>query len=131
MTRTDIPRPGAILPSEYGGVGFSYSPRTGDVLADAQDALAERARIRAHMQRTGGRYSGHEHGGSCHVCGASAIYLVVFYHRATNTYIQTGMDCADNMTMSYDAAAYNLFCRNMQEVPQASASKAEAMNLLR
>jgi hypothetical protein len=128
--RTDIHRPSAIQPTEYDWVGFSYSPRTGDVLADAQDALSERARIRQHMQCTGGRYSGHEHGGSCHVCGASAIYLVVFHHRPTNTYIQTGMDCADNMTMSYDEAAYNLFRRTMQEARERRAGKQKAIDFL-
>lgn len=96
MTRTDIHRPSAIVPSEYEFVEFAYQGPFDF------DAPRRAAHINKHMECTGGRYSNHEHGGSCHICGAHAQYMAVFYHKASNTYIRTGMDCADKMEFAYD-----------------------------
>lgn len=96
LTRTDIHRPSAIDPIAYEFVGVEVARDDGDIGA-ALMAGDERRRIRAHMAATGGDYSRHAHGGNCHVCGAHAIYTVLWYHADTNTYIRTGEDCADKL----------------------------------
>jgi hypothetical protein len=75
MPRTDIHRPSAILPSQYDYVGFAYAPRESDTFASRADGSVSYRAIEAHMANTGGHYSTHDHGGTCYVCGASAIYL--------------------------------------------------------
>lgn len=97
MTRTDIHRPSAINPDDYDFVAVKYigsGPRGEELYA------AESRRIIAqHINRTGGKYSTHEHGGTCHVCGANALYLAVYHHADTNTYICVGEDCADKIDL--------------------------------
>jgi hypothetical protein len=99
MTRTDLHRPSVINPEDYDFVAVKYD---GPNYERITMAAGGRAAIRAHMDQTGGKYSGHRHGGSCHVCGAGALYLAVFHHRPTNTYICTGEDCADKMALGRD-----------------------------
>lgn len=93
--RTDVHRPSVIRPEEYEYVAFENlrEAQQGD-LGACQYVIEERNRIREHFKRTGGTYSDHEHGGNCHICGAWAIWTVLFWHRPTNTYIRTGTDCA-------------------------------------
>ena len=92
MTRADIHRPSVINPEDYEFVGCDYyGPHGADIFA------TDRIAIREHMARTGGKFSGHEHGGSCHICGAHALHVAKFYHPKTNSYIVTGHDCADKM----------------------------------
>ena len=125
--RTDIHRPSAINPAEYDFVCFDYM---GTADLGAVMALAgERATFREHMARTGGRYSGHEHGGSCHVCGAWAIYLCRFYHAKTNTYIITGEDCAQKMGEG-EADRFRAFRKSIHEARDRAAGKAKAQALL-
>lgn len=92
-------------------------------------ALAdERRNIQAHMNRTGGTYSRHRHGGNCHVCGASAIYTVLFYHEPSNSYIRTGNDCAQKLDMAYsegDMEAFRTAIKGALEL-KAGKRKAEA-----
>lgn len=93
MTRTDIHRPSAIQPEEYSFVAYDYLGQLG-----AWEYLAAQRRFKAeHMARTGGRYSDHAHGGSCYICGAHAIYTATFWHRPTNVYIRTGLECAEHL----------------------------------
>lgn len=99
MTRTDLHRPSVINPEDYDFVAVKYDGANYERITMA---AAGRSVIRAHMEKTGGVYSGHSHGGSCHVCGAGALYLAVFHHRPTNTYICTGEDCAEKMAMGRD-----------------------------
>ena len=96
MTRTDIHRPSAINPAEYDFVAVKY---IGQSERGEEITLGSRQIIAQHIQRTGGRYSSHQHGGTCHVCGANALYLAVWYHEKTNTYICTGEECADKMDL--------------------------------
>ena len=125
--RTDIHRPSVIEPDEYEFVCFDYM---GTADLGAVMALAgERAIFREHMARTGGRYSGHEHGGSCHVCGAWAIYLCRFYHAKTNTYIVTGEDCAQKMDEG-EADRFRAFRKSIHEARDRAAGKAKAQALL-
>jgi len=131
MTRTDIHRPSAIIPSEYEWVGFECVPSTGDALADVDAQLSERARIRAHMARTGGTYSRHAHGGNCMVCGnANAIYTVLFHHRPSNVYVRMGQDCAQKCDMGYDEGRWNAFRRNMDDARRNRAGKLKAERTL-
>src|SRR3954467_8647095 len=101
MKRTDTHRPSAIIPSEYTWVAQEVAPIFG--LGDCHFILAERERIRAHMDRTGGTYAGHAHGGNCMVCGnANAIYTILFYHEPTNSYVRMGERCAMKCDMGID-----------------------------
>ncbi|MNE35827.1 hypothetical protein D3C80_1296090 [compost metagenome] len=94
MARIDIHRPSAIIPSDYVFVcAFSYSEAA--LMPGVLDA--ERATLERHMAHTGGEFSKHEHGGSCHVCGAWMKDYAIFFHVPTNTYIKTGFDCAQKM----------------------------------
>lgn len=93
MARTDIHAPSRILVEDYSFVAFNVLPKA--ELCGFEMIKAERARLEKHMNATGGRYSTHEHGGSCHICGASAIYTATFYHEPTNAYIRTGLECAE------------------------------------
>src|SRR5674476_177968 len=68
-TRTDIHRPSVIIPSDYQFVAFDYyGPDNGFMCITEQQAF------RAHVAQTGGKFSDHDHGGTCDVCGASALY---------------------------------------------------------
>lgn len=96
MTRTDIHRPAAIVPADYNFVAVRY---IGEGVFSHADLVANARILDQHMDRTGGYYSRHEHGGSCHVCGAGALYLAVYHHPKTNVYICVGEDCADKMDL--------------------------------
>jgi hypothetical protein len=130
--RTDIHRPSAIKPDEYEYVGFEYIPIgrfSGDILGDCAFLQSERATIRHHMERTGGTYSKHQHGGNCHVCGAGAIYTVLFYHRPTNTYIRTGQDCAMKMEFAI-GGNFDLFHTSVRDALELKAGKRKAEAVL-
>jgi len=105
MTRTDEHRPSVINPEEYEFVAVTYN--SGGLEAVLHDA-AQRQIIREHMIRTGGVYSMHEHGGSCHVCGAHANYLACFYHAPSNSYIEVGETCCGNLGGNHKAAFRNM-----------------------
>lgn len=125
--RKDIHRPSVINPADYEYVAIEVM--TVESFGDCEALLAERAKIAAHMERTGGKYSSHAHKGNCHVCGAHAVYTALFYHAATNTYIRTGMDCAAKM----DACDEALFRRIKDEVTaslQAKTGKLKAKGIL-
>lgn len=125
--RTDIHRPSAINPEEYYFVEC-YCLESHDI-GEALANIEARKRIREHMERTGGRYSNHDHGGTCHVCGAHANYLAVFYHEATNRYICTGFDCAAKMDMG-DKMAFRALKRAIADARQAKAGKMKAQAIL-
>jgi len=98
MARFDVHRPSVIDPADYEFISFNYLPGDGDVLGTAMFLADERRKRLAHMKMTGGRYSGHEHGGACHVCGSvNAVYTACFFHAKSNTYIVTGLDCAEKL----------------------------------
>lgn len=123
--RTDVHRPSVINPDDYEFVACEYL-RVDD-LGTAQFLMEERAKIRAHMARTGGTYSGHEHGGNCHVCGSvNAVYTVLFYHEKTNSYVRTGTECADKLGYG-DAERFRKRCANALE---AAAGKRKARAVL-
>jgi hypothetical protein len=125
--RTDIHRPSAIDVNEYEYVAFEYI-KTED-LGDCGFLKSERAIIKAHMDRTGGTYSRHEHGGNCHICGAHAIYTVLFYHELTNTYIRTGQDCAEKLEFAI-GGDMNAFRTALKDALELQAGKRKALAVL-
>lgn len=126
MTRTDIHRPSAIVPEDYQFVAFGYQKI--ETLFDVYAVQHERAALKAHMDSTGGTYSQHEHAGNCHICGASAIYTAYFYHEKTNTYIRTGLDCAEKLELSTGDA--NRFKTAIRDAREAYAGKRKAQAIL-
>lgn len=94
MARQDIHRPSVIQPQDYEFVASDYYGADGWV---EKSMAYDRRILREHMIKTGGKFSNHDHGGTCHVCGANARYVAHFYHRKNNQYITTGEECADKM----------------------------------
>jgi hypothetical protein len=123
--RTDLHRPSAIVPEDYSFVSCDYYGNGLDAMAFMGDRMA----FRAHMERTGGRYSGHEHGGTCGVCGAAAMYVAKYHHRPTNTYIVTGMDCAEKMDIA-DAVAFRSFKKRIAAGRKTYRGLAKAESIL-
>lgn len=128
LTRTDDHRPSAIIPDDYEYVAFEHVKIEG--LGDCEYALQQRRIIKAHMTRTGGTYSNHEHGGNCHICGnANAMYTVLFYHAKSNTYIRTGQDCAEKMDMAC-GQDWNVFRKAVRSALELRAGKKKAEAVL-
>lgn len=123
MARTDIHRPSQIKTEDYLLVGFRYiGPYT---LSFGDDRVA----IEAHRQQTGGFYSGHDHGGTCHICGAHAHTLGVFWHKDTNKYIMAGEDCAAKMDMGGDIA-FRFFKKRVAAGLETARGKLRAQKIL-
>lgn len=125
MARADIHRPSAIIPADYDYVGMENMKVEG---FDFAAAIAERQAIQRHMTRSGGTYSTHQHGGNCHICGAAAIYTALFHHKPTNSYVRTGMDCAEKL--EWDSGAGEAFRAACQDAMQRRAGKAKAQTIL-
>jgi hypothetical protein len=126
--RTDIHRPSAIIPDDYQEVAIWTMNITG--FGDSEFMLREREIAKAHMAKTGGQLR-HYSNGSCGICGnVMAIYLVLFYHAKSNEYIVVGINCAEKMGISYDAAGMNLFRKRVAEAREAVAGKKKAIALL-
>lgn len=122
MARTDTHRPAALAPADYDFVAFDYLKC--EDLGDALFLQENRKRKAAHMARTGGAYSGHEHGGNCFICGASAMYTATFHHRPTNVYIRTGLECADKL--EHDSGEGELFRKRVRSALEQTAGKKKA-----
>lgn len=126
FARTDIHRPSAIIPADYGFVAFDY---IGPESADLSFIERDRRTFRVHAEQTGGKFSGHEHGGSCHVCGAHALYTAIFYHAKTNSYIRTGEDCAEKVALG-NPALFKAFRERVRVGVEAAAGKRKAQRVL-
>ena len=82
------------------------------------------------MAQTGGRYSGHEHGGNCMVCGSvNAVYTCLFYHAKTNSYVRMGSECTDKVYSGADFGM-NQFKRNILNARENMRGKNKARLLL-
>lgn len=127
MTRTDTHRPSQIIPDDYEYVAVECLKMQG--LGDIYFIREERARIQAHMARTGGTYSNHEHGGNCHCCGAHCIYTTLFYHEKTNSYVRLGSICAGKLDMG-DAKAFRAIQKAVKEAREAQKGKRKAEQVL-
>jgi hypothetical protein len=123
MTRTDIHRPSVINPDDYQFV--SFHSHHDDYVVN----LIEQERFRAHMSKTGGKFSDHNHGGSCHVCGAHAMTVAQFHHVPSNTYVQTGEDCAEKLHEG-DALNFRSFRVKAKQGIDAAAGKRKANSFL-
>jgi len=128
MARTDIHRPSVIVPTDYQFVAIGNMKI--ESLGDCYEMTYQRKVLREHMERTGGRFSMHEHGGNCHVCGAHCCWTIVFYHQKTNTYIRTGSDCADKLDMAYDQGDLDRFKKSVATAEKNRAGKAKAKLML-
>lgn len=123
MARTDIHRPSVIKTEDYLLIGFRY---IGPHFTGFGD---DRVAIETHRQRTGGFYSGHDHGGTCHICGAHAHTLGVFWHEATNRYIMAGEDCAAKMDMGGNIA-FRSFKKRVAAGMETARGKLRAQKVL-
>lgn len=122
--RKDLHRPSVIRPDDYTLIGFRYiGPDTFGISCD------DKARIEEHRQRTGGFYSGHEHGGTCGICGAWAHTLGVFHHVPSNTYIMAGEDCAHKLDLGEDIA-FKSFRKRIAAGLEMARGKAKAQTIL-
>jgi len=124
MARNDIHSPKSIIPGDYDFVAYGYMGSD----ADCGYVQQQRETLKADMDRTGGTFSHHAHGGTCHICGAHAIYTVIFHHRPSNTYIRTGTDCAEKMEMSFEGA--DLFKKQVKSALERKAGKEKAKAIL-
>jgi hypothetical protein len=123
--RTDIHRPAAIMPADYRFVAFECVRIGG--LEDCHIQMENRRTIRADMERTGGNYSTHAHGGNCMVCGnANAIYTALFHHEPSNSYVRMGSECTEKVDMQLDRAAFTRFKDGMAQWRTAQAGKNKA-----
>jgi hypothetical protein len=126
MKRSDIHAPSKINPEDYEFIAalvFNHSIDGCAYLMQQREALDN------HMRATGGKYSTHEHGGNCHICGAYMIHTAVFYHRKTNTYIRTGFDCAAKIDMG-DRNIFKRCKTEWEAVRKAKAGIKKARGLL-
>lgn len=129
MARTDIHRPSVIQPQNYDFIGIQIMIPPADYEWGSIDDSVE---IQHHMKSTGGKFSSHNHGGTCHVCGAWANEMAVFYHKQTNEYIHTGRDCAERIQdgSSSDFNAVILRRRAAQRRSKAAAKTIEQLSEL-
>lgn len=128
MKRSDAHRPSVIEPEDYEYVAEEFM----DVksLGDALCLKAQHEIIAAHQAKTGGKYSQHEHGGNCMVCGSvNAIYTSLFYHQKTSSYVRMGHDCADKCECGGEFARKQ-FRRQVEDAREFYAGKAKAKSLL-
>ena len=128
--RTDTHRPTALAPSESEFVAVEYLKI--EDLGTAQYLQQQRAVLRAHMDRTGGAWSTHAHGGNCMVCGnAQAIYTVAFYHAKTNSYVRMGQDCAADVDgLTWNSRDMDCMRRAVADARERKAGVAKAQALL-
>ncbi len=128
MTRTDAHRPSAIVPDEYDVVSCDYyGPSYG---GPYPFLVRQREIFRDHMNRTGGRYAERHNSGSCHICGAAAMYVVNWYHRPSNTYIVTGEDCAVKMEMDGGGDLFRSLRKSVAKQRQRRKGEAKAKETL-
>jgi hypothetical protein len=119
--RTDIHRPSAIVPSEYDYFASDYIGPS-----DLDDAFdAERKDREKMIADNGWRESTHEHGGTCHVCGATASYISYFVHRPTGEYIITGEDCAHKLGLK-DNGAFKTLRKRVKSAREYATGKKRA-----
>lgn len=90
MKRNDIHSPSNIIPEDYDFVIV----RTRE---EAMDNLIAMQEFNAHRHATGAKFSDHEHGGDCSICGSHFIDYAVWHHRPSNTYIRAGLDCSSKL----------------------------------
>jgi hypothetical protein len=127
--RTDIHRPSVIQPQDYQFVGVWYDPNEEFEIGSAYMLRMERENIMAHIEKTKGHWARHQHGGTCHVCGAHAQYLAVFWHENSNEYIRVGEDCTEKMDIG-EPERFATARRAAKNAREAAAGKQKARLIL-
>lgn len=118
MARTDIHRPSAIVPENYEYVAtFVFDDFDNWFLQN------ERKMFEQHREKTGGKFSTHNHKGNCGICGAHCKHYAIFFHVPTNAYIKTGLDCAEKISSDLE----DVFKRARNELEAAEKSKSGKM----
>lgn len=111
--RNDVHSPKNIIPEDYEFVVVRFRE-------DHMMGFNGAEIFNEHRKITGGVFSNHEHGGSCMVCGAHMIDYAIFHHIPTNTYIQTGRDCAGHIESGHTDAF-----RRAAQIRRAAAKRNE------
>ncbi len=143
--RTDIHRPGAIVPADYVGVlDYALASSSDGVRVPALgvNCELERAVVAADGTRTLGEH--HPSGrccvlglrtiakvpfvatggcGKCSICGATYTYGSVWRHEPTGEHLHVGHDCADKYEMLMDHSAF--------ELEHGRLKRASAIQLIR
>jgi hypothetical protein len=118
--RTDPHRPSAIVPEDYIYVGCKVKI---EGLQDVEFMIAEREKIKAHFEKTGGKWYFENWSRGCNVCGSTKlIYDQVFHHWPTNTYVRMGEDCACNL----DSGGFELFKAKIADAMLRNGGKKKA-----
>jgi len=126
MKRTDVHSPSNIVPENYSFVAaMCVSDQDFGMLAHQRQIFQE------HMAHTGAKFSSHEHGGHCHVCGAHCKDYAIFHYHPTNVYIKTGFDCAEKLDQDIDSDIFKRVTTERQAMEKAKAGKLKATGLLR
>ena len=129
MARSDVHRPSAIVPADYEYVAPDCIKV--ESLSDVPTLQFYREQIKRHMERTGGSYSRHAHGGNCMVCGnANAIYTILFYHAKSNSYVRMGERCAQEVDARFDEVAAKGLRRAVAEAHERKAGRQKAQAVL-
>lgn len=129
IKRDDIHRPSVIKPEDYEFVAIIYAGKEADSLAGAVMNAGERDQLRRHMKATGGKFSDHAHGGSCHICGAWAATLAYFHHYPSNQYIVTGEICCNKLDGGH-AGTFKAIRDEATALLEAKAGKMKAKGIL-
>lgn len=129
ITRTDIHRPSVIKPEEYEFIGIVYDPREQTEVGGAAMLAEERENIRHFMKTHGAKWAGHEHGGTCQCCGASALYLAAFYHEPSKEVIRVGEDCTQKLGFGCENS-FNAARRKVANAKEYASGKARAQAIL-
>lgn len=125
--RTDCHKPSEINPADYEFVSIICPPEKINNIVGGTILLNQQMEIfNNHRAKTGGKISTHEHGGTCHICGAHAIYLAVYFHEKTNSYIKVGEDCAEKMEMG-EIDSFKKIKSHVRQV-RSSIRNREAIN---
>jgi len=127
--RNDIHAPSAIIVEDYHFVALEHVKI--ESMHDVYIVMENRRRLDAHkLAHPGARFSRHEHGGVCHICGnGNCIYTAVFYHPKTNEYIRTGLDCAEKLDMA-DERAFKAFRDGIDDARRLQKGKNKAKAVL-
>ena len=107
--RTDVHRPSAFNHDDYDFVCCgSYNLDPACPLKSIAVREAEQF-LRDYQARTGAKFSTHEHGGLCHVCGANFLDFAVFLHRPSGDLIRVGADCAAKISDGEPLAQFSIY----------------------
>ncbi len=124
MSRNDVHSPKNIITTDYEFVVVRTHDQTG-----FNNNAPEIAIFNAHRKRTGAKFSDHEHGGSCMVCGAWMIDYAIFHHIPSNVYIRTGCDCAEHIEEGHNDA-FRVVAQKRRAAKARVAKLATAFDVL-